>query len=99
MVLNLSVKKAIGQLLGGRDKQDFLVPGGKQKDTGRRGEFTMLWRRTKQQCEVSKWRPIGSYRQVVRGVEQWLYVTELLKFRAGLRCRDKNINKGALFQA
>jgi hypothetical protein len=32
LVLDLSVKKAMGQLLGRRDRQDFLVLGGKQRD-------------------------------------------------------------------
>jgi hypothetical protein len=32
LVLDLSVKKAKGQLLGGRDRWDFCVPGGKQRD-------------------------------------------------------------------
>jgi hypothetical protein len=42
--LDLSVKKAMSQLLGGRDRRDFRVPGGKETDAGRRGEFPMLWR-------------------------------------------------------
>jgi hypothetical protein len=36
---------------------------------------------------------------VVRDVYQGLDITEQLKFRAGGRCGDKNIDKGMLFQA
>jgi hypothetical protein len=32
MVLDLSVKTAMGQFLGGRDRWDFQVPGGSQGD-------------------------------------------------------------------
>jgi hypothetical protein len=47
LVLDLSVKKAMGQLLGGRYRQDFRdfqVPGGERETQGRRREFTMPWR-------------------------------------------------------
>jgi hypothetical protein len=32
LVLDLSVKKAMGQFLGRRDRWDFWVPGGRQGD-------------------------------------------------------------------
>jgi hypothetical protein len=44
LILDLSVKKAMGQLLGGRDRRDFQVPGEKREPHGRERELTMLWR-------------------------------------------------------
>jgi hypothetical protein len=35
LVLDLSVKKATGKLLGRWDRRDFQVPGGKQRDAKR----------------------------------------------------------------
>ena len=58
------------------------------------GEMT-----TRQPCEISKQSGHTgySYRRVVRDVQQGLDVTEQLKFRAGGKCGDKNINKGRVF--
>jgi hypothetical protein len=42
VVLDLSVKKAMGQLLGGRDRWDFQVPGGGKEKQGRRGEVSAM---------------------------------------------------------
>jgi hypothetical protein len=39
LVLDLSVKKAIGQLLGGRYMQDFQVSGGKGRHKKGKEEF------------------------------------------------------------
>jgi hypothetical protein len=57
VVVHLSVKKAMGQLLARRYRQDFWVPGGKKGMQGRREESSPRFgeRRTKQQCEISKW--------------------------------------------
>lgn len=35
MILNLSVKRAMGQLLRGRDRQDFQLLGGRHRDDAR----------------------------------------------------------------
>jgi hypothetical protein len=47
LVLDLSVKKAMGQLLGRRDKQDFWVPGGDREMQGRT-KFAIFWREENQ---------------------------------------------------
>jgi hypothetical protein len=48
LVLDLSVKKAGGQLLGGRYRRDFQVLGGSREIQGRDEEFSaMLWRKKK----------------------------------------------------
>ena len=72
LVLDLSVKKAVGQLLGGRYRQDFQVPGGKAGNTRKekRSSPCLGERRTSQPCEVLGG-AVGcgrSYREVVRDV-------------------------------
>jgi hypothetical protein len=48
LVLDLSVKKAMGQLLGGRGRWDFQVPGGGKEMQGRRGGVSAkLWGKKK----------------------------------------------------
>ena len=46
LVLDLSVKKAKGQLLGGRYRWDFQVPGGKGRCQEGEGDYfsALLWR-------------------------------------------------------
>jgi hypothetical protein len=41
LVLDLSVKKAMGQLMGRKYRQDFQVPGGKRDARKERMEFAM----------------------------------------------------------
>lgn len=53
LVLDLSVKKARGQLLGGRYKQDFWVPGEKGRcKEGERGAFCYALEEEKASCHV-----------------------------------------------
>jgi hypothetical protein len=47
LVLDLKVKKAMGQLLGGRYRWDFWVPGGKGVLKGGEGRFFAMLRREK----------------------------------------------------
>jgi hypothetical protein len=44
LVLDLSVKKAMGQLLVGKDRKDFQVPGDREADAGQELEFVLLSR-------------------------------------------------------
>ena len=60
LVLDLSVKKALGQLLGGRYRQDFWVPGGRGRHKeGEEEGFVFVFfpclggRRSQQPCEVA----------------------------------------------
>lgn len=88
-------------MLGGRNRQDFWVPGAKKTDT-REEESSPCFgeRKAEHSCEVSGRAVVcgHSYRQVVRGVWQELDVSEPLKLSAGGTFRDKSINKGMLFQ-
>jgi hypothetical protein len=43
LVLDPSVKKAMSQLLGGRDMRDFWIPEGRKKDTRERTKLAMPW--------------------------------------------------------
>jgi hypothetical protein len=54
LLLNLSVKKAMGQLPGRRYRQYFWVPGGKKrpKEGGTCGSTCFGERRIRQPCEV-----------------------------------------------
>lgn len=47
MVIDRSVKKAVGQLLGRKDRQDFQVLGG-ERVVGVRTGFAKLWRKENQ---------------------------------------------------
>jgi hypothetical protein len=48
LVLDLSVKKAMGEFLVKRYRWDFSVPEGKRGQRKNRGEFTMPWREENQ---------------------------------------------------
>lgn len=55
MVLDISVTKAVGQLLGRRDRWFFLIPGGeRRRDTERRSSPNFGKRRIGQLCEILK---------------------------------------------
>lgn len=88
-------------MLGGRNRQDFWVPGAKETDT-REEESSPCFgeRKAKHPREVSGGAVVygHAYRQVLRGVWQELDISEPLKFRAGGRFRDNNIKKGTLCQ-
>jgi hypothetical protein len=72
LVLDLSVKKAMGQVLSRRYRQDFQVPGGKgDRCKGVEGSLPCLGeKRIRQSCEVSGGMVDGgcSFRWVVRDV-------------------------------
>lgn len=71
MVFDLSVKNAIGQLLGRRNWQHFLVPRRKETDSREKRVSPFVKEiRTKQPCEVKGglWDCGHSYRLVVRDV-------------------------------
>lgn len=68
MDLDLSVKKAMGQLLGGRYRWVFQFPGGKRETQGRKERVLPCFegRRSQKLCKVHY------YRWVVRDVWQEL---------------------------
>ena len=62
----------MGQLLGKRNRQDFQVPGAKQRDAkrGEEGSPGFWWRKVDQPCEILKQSGHTgfSYKQVVKEV-------------------------------